>query len=63
MKKITVQPTIHDLEPKQSPTIEPRRESTWRVPIPLLIKLKKSAEDTGYSQNELVTKALEAFLK
>jgi len=61
LKKITVQPTIHDLPPP--PQSEPRRESTYRIPIPLLTKLKQSSMNTGYSQNELVIKALAAFLK
>jgi len=61
LKKITVQPTIHDLKPV--PPKEPRRDLAVRVPVSVWNKLDNAVELTGYSKNQLVIKALEAFLK
>ena len=61
MKKITVQPTIHDLSPL--PEGVPRRDLAVRIPVPLWDNLTKAVKNTGYSKNQLVIKALEAFLK
>ena len=61
MKKITVQPTIHDLKPE--PERELRKDVSYRIPVSISNKLDKAAKDIGYSKNEIVIKALEAFLK
>ena len=61
MKKITVQPTIHDLKPES--VKEPRISVTYRVYVSLIKNLIEASKNTGYSQNELVNRALDAFLK
>jgi len=61
LKKITVQPTIHDLTPV--PQTEPKRDLAVRIPVSVWDNLNKAVKDTGYSKNQLVIKALEAFLK
>jgi len=61
LKKITVQPTIHNLTPV--PQSEPRKDLAVRVPVSVWNNLNEAVKDTGYSKNQLVIKALEAFLK
>jgi len=61
LKKITVQPTIHDLPPLLEGIA--RRDLAVRIPVPLWDNLNKAVKDTGYSKNQLVINALEAFLK
>ena len=57
MKKITVQPTIHDLKPE--PPKEPLIAFTVRLPLSLYQKLDKAEFEKQY----VMRKALEAFLK
>jgi len=61
LKKITVQPTIHDLKPP--PPKEPKVDFFTRIPKSLSDKLVEASRNTGYSKNQIAVKALEAFLK
>ena len=60
MKKIIFE-TLKDLIP--IPEKEPIRDSSYRIPVSLSDKLRKASRDTGYPQNEIVVRALKAFLK
>jgi len=61
LKKITVQPTIHDLKPE--PPKEPRKDYFARIPLSISNKLEQASRNTGRSKNEIIALALEAFLK
>jgi len=61
LKKITVQPTIHDLKPP--PEKEMEVAFTIRLPLSLYQELTKATDNTPYDKKFIVRKALEAFLK
>jgi len=53
--------TIHDLKPES--VKEHQISVTYRVYVSLVKNLVEASKNTGYSQNELVNRALDAFLK
>jgi len=61
LKKITVQPTIHDLKPE--PPKEPVIAFTVRLRLSDYQKLNKAVDEHGFDKQIIIRKALEAFLK
>ena len=55
--------TLNDLPIIRKQESEPMATTSIRVKISLIKKLKQKSKERGYSQQEILNRALEAFLK